>query len=102
MAKRLYVGNLSFATSEESLRDAFEEEGGRVTDVHIVKDRDTGNPRGFAFVEMSSEDEAQAALERWDGQELDGRPIRVNEAHDRQDGGGGSRGGRQDHSAGGW
>ena len=92
MGKRLYVGNLSWDTTEDTVRFAFEQSG-TVTDVHIVADRETGRPRGFAFVEMSSESEAQAAIEAMDGVELDGRNLRVNEAQERQNRGGGGRGG---------
>jgi len=93
---RLYVGNLSFQTSENGLRTAFEQGGGKVLEIKIVTDRDTGQPRGFAFVEMSSPAEAQAAIAALDGQPLDGRTIKVNEAQERTGGGGGGggRGGR--------
>ena len=94
MGKRLYVGNLSWDTNEDSVRAAFEEDGRTVTDVHLVSDRDTGRPRGFGFVEMSTDQEAQAAIDALDGVELDGRSIKVNEAQERQPrGGGGHRGG---------
>ena len=91
MGKRLYVGNLNWDTSEDTLRMAFESSG-TVTDVHIVSDRDTGRPRGFAFVEMSSDSEAQDAINAMDGVELDGRNLRVNEAQERQPRGGGGGG----------
>jgi RNA recognition motif-containing protein len=93
---RIYVGNLSYNTSQDSLRAAFEQQGGKVVEVKIVTDRDTGQPRGFAFVEMSSPAEAQAAISAWDGQQLDGRTLKVNEAQERSGGGGrgGGRGGR--------
>ena len=94
MGKRLYVGNLNYSTTEDTIRSAFEEGGGSVTDVHIVMDRDTGMPRGFAFVEMSSNEEAAAAADAMDGADLDGRNIRVNEAHERPRGGGGGGGSR--------
>ncbi|HZS38378.1 MAG TPA: RNA-binding protein [Polyangia bacterium] len=91
---RLYVGNLSYQTNEQTLRSAFEQDGRKVVEVKIVTDRDTGQPRGFAFVEMSSPAEAQAAMAAWDGQSLDGRTLKVNEAQERQGGGGGGgRGG---------
>jgi RNA recognition motif-containing protein len=90
---RLYVGNLSFQTTQDSLRAAFEQDGRKVVEVKIVTDRDTGQPRGFAFVEMSSPAEAQAAIAAMDGQQLDGRTLRVNEAQERS-GGGGRGGGR--------
>ncbi len=96
MGTRLYVGNLSWDTNEETLRATFAADGRTVTDTHIVSDRDTGRPRGFAFVEMSSDQEAQDAISALDGAELDGRNIRVNEAQERQPrsgGGGGGRGG---------
>ena len=90
---RLYVGNLSYQTNEQTLRSAFEQDGRKVVEVKIVTDRDTGQPRGFAFVEMSSPAEAQAAMAAWDGQSLDGRTLKVNEAQERQGGGGGRGGG---------
>ncbi len=92
MGKRLYVGNLSYDTTEDSLRAAFAEDGRTVTEVHLMVDRDTGRPRGFGFVEMGSESDAQAAIEALDGNNLDGRNLKVNEARERQ-GGGGRRGG---------
>jgi len=100
MGKRLYVGNLSWDTSEDTLRLAFEEGGRTVSDCHIVSDRETGRPRGFAFVEMGTEQEAQDAIQQMDGTNLDGRDLRVNEAQERQNrggrggGGGGGGGGR--------
>jgi len=95
MSTRLYVGNLSWDTTEESLRLAFAEDGRSVTDVHIMTDRETGRPRGFGFVTMGSAEDAQAAIGAMDGSTLDGRPIRVNEARERQprSGGGGGGGG---------
>jgi RNA recognition motif-containing protein len=94
MGSRLYVGNLSFQTSEETLRAAFEQDGRKVVDVKIVTDRDTGQPRGFGFVEMSSPADAQSAIEALDGQSLDGRTLKVNEAQERSGGGGRGGGGR--------
>ncbi|MFT7676122.1 MAG: RNA recognition motif-containing protein [Planctomycetota bacterium] len=96
MGKRIFVGNLSYDTDTDSLRTAFEEGGRTVTDVHIMVDRDTGRPRGFGFVEMSNESEAQEAIQAMDGQMVDGRPLRVNEAQERRprpSGGGGGGGG---------
>src|SRR5579871_5765236 len=94
MGKRLYVGNLSYNTTELELREAFGQ-AGTVTDAKVVMDRETGRPRGFAFVEMSSDQEAQAAIEQLNGREVDGRAIAVNEAQERGGGGGGGgRGGR--------
>lgn len=82
MAKKLYVGNLSYNSTEEGLRDLFSNYG-TVVSAKIVFDRDTGNSKGFGFVEMGSEDEASAAIDGTNGQELDGRQIRVNEAMDK-------------------
>ncbi|MEZ6035906.1 MAG: RNA-binding protein [Planctomycetota bacterium] len=96
MGTRLYVGNMSFKTTEDSLAAAFGEDGRQVSSVSIVMDRDTGQPRGFAFVEMANEADAQAAIAALDGQQLDGRALRVNEAQERkprEGGGGGGRGG---------
>lgn len=93
MGKRLYVGNLSYDTTNDSLRAAFEEGGRTVTDVHVMTDRETGRPRGFGFVEMSTDEEANAAIEAMDGTDLDGRPLRVNEAQERKPRGGGGGGG---------
>jgi hypothetical protein len=93
MGKKLYVGNLSFNTTADTLRAAFESDGRQVENVSIVTDRETGRPRGFAFVEMASDTDAQGAITAWDGQELDGRTLRVNEAMERGAGGGGGRGG---------
>lgn len=94
MGKRLYVGNLSWDTSEDTLRLTFGADGRTVTDAHIVTDRESGRPRGFAFVELSTDQEAQDAISALDGTELDGRNIRVNEAQERQPRGGGGGGGR--------
>jgi RNA recognition motif-containing protein len=95
MGKRLFVGNLSWDSTEESIRAAFEQGGGTVSDVHIMTDRETGRSRGFGFVEMSTDEEAQAAVQEMDGADLDGRQLRVNEAQPRQprQGGGGGGGG---------
>ncbi|MBV9945378.1 MAG: RNA-binding protein [Myxococcales bacterium] len=89
MGNRLYVGNLSFHTGSDALRDAFTRFG-EVTDVHLVTDRETGQSRGFGFVTMGTSAAAQAAIADMNGSTLDGRPLRVNEAEERQ---GGSRGG---------
>lgn len=88
MGSRLYVGNLSFNSDTESVRQAFSEIG-EVTDVHIVMDRETGRSRGFAFVTMASDQLASEAISRLDGATLDGRALRVNEAEERKGGGGG-------------
>jgi cold-inducible RNA-binding protein len=98
---RLYVGNLSFNTNEDTLRQAFEQGGKKVVEVKIVTDRDTGRPRGFGFVEMASAEDAQAAISEWDGQQLDGRNLKVNEAQERSGGGGGGGGGGRGGGGGG-
>jgi RNA recognition motif-containing protein len=91
MSKRIYVGNLSFQTTEEGLRDLFSQHG-EVLSATIVMDRDTGRSRGFGFVEMDP-NAAQAAIETLDQTELDGRNLRVNEAKPRESRGGGGGGG---------
>ena len=91
---KLYVGNLSFNSTEEDITDAFSAHG-TVSSVNVIMDRDTGRPRGFAFVEMGSDAEAQAAVQGLDGQDLDGRNLKVNIAKPRESrGGGGGGGGR--------
>ena len=79
MANKLYVGSLSYSTSEDGLQDAFGQ-AGSVVSAMVIKDKQTGRSKGFGFVEMSSEAEAQAAIEMWNGKELDGRKLIVNEA----------------------
>src|SRR4051812_13085772 len=81
---KLYVGNLNYNTTEESLREAFGANGREVTSVSIIMDRETGRSRGFAFVEMSTAEFAQQALQELDGQDLDGRMLRINEARERE------------------
>jgi RNA recognition motif-containing protein len=81
----IYIGNLSFDMTEEKLRQAFESYG-EVSEVKMITDRDTGRPRGFAFVEMSGQSEAASAIEGLNGQELDGRTLTVNEARKRENG----------------
>jgi RNA recognition motif-containing protein len=88
----IYVGNLSFRQTEEELRTSFEAYGA-VTSVKIVKDRETGRSRGFAFVEMPNADEAQQAIEGLNNQSVGGRQITVNEARPKPAGGGGGGGG---------
>ena len=94
MSTRLYVGNLSFDTTQETLTGAFEKDGRQVKEVSIVTDRETGRPRGFAFVEMTNESDAQAAIQAMDGVDLDGRNLKVNEAKERTSRGGGGGGQR--------
>ncbi len=84
MAKKLYVGNLNYRTTEGRLRTLFEEYGA-VESVNVVTDRETGRSKGFAFVEMGSEEEAQAAKSALNGQTVDEREIRVDEARPRTD-----------------
>jgi RNA recognition motif-containing protein len=103
MAKNIYVGNLSWSTTEEVLRETFEQYG-EVLSARIITDRDTGRSRGFGFVEMEDEDEANAAIEGLNGQAMDGRPLTVNEARPRAPrtgGGGGGRGGSRGGGGGG-
>ena len=87
MGKRVYIGNLPFSLTEEELRETFERHGA-VTAVDIITDRESGRPRGFAFVEMEDPAAADAAIEFLDGSELGGRNLRVNEAQERRGGGG--------------
>ncbi len=91
---KLYVGNISFDTSEEGLRNAFAEHG-EVEEVSVITDRDTGRPRGFAFVTMREDAAARAAIDALNGKEIDGRALNVNEARAKTAGGGGG-GGRRD------
>ena len=93
MATKLYVGNLSFRTTSEELRDAFASVG-TVESASVIEDRETGRSRGFAFVEMATPEEAAAAIEAFNGKDFGGRNLTVNEAKPRPDrGGGGGRGG---------
>jgi RNA recognition motif-containing protein len=92
LSKKLYVGNLSFDSTEADLKDLFGRHGS-VESVAVITDRETGRPRGFGFVEMSEESSAQDAIRALDGTDFGGRNIKVNEAQDRNRGGGG-RGGR--------
>ncbi len=78
----IYVGNMSYSTTEDTLRRSFEEYG-RVDAVRVITDRDTGRPKGFAFVEMGDDNEARAAMEALNGQEVEGRTLTVNEARPR-------------------
>ncbi len=82
ISNKVFVGNLNFRTTEQQLADALSA-AGQITHVHIGTDRETGRSRGFAFVEFSSEAEAEEAIKRFDGQEVDGRKLRVNTAEDR-------------------
>ncbi len=92
MESKLYVGNLSYTATEEEVSSFFSK-AGTVTSVAIIKDRETGRSKGFAFVEMSSADEAQKAISMLNGQSMGGRDLRVSIARPREDGGGRSFGG---------
>lgn len=92
MSTKLYVGNLSFNTSAQDLETAFGQFG-TVESASLIEDRETGRSRGFAFVEMSTSEEAQAAIASLDGSDLDGRNLKVNEAKPREDRGGSRNGG---------
>ena len=101
MSNRLYVGNLAFHATEDLLSQAFAPCGG-VVSVSVITDRETGRSRGFAFVEMDSAASAQKAISELDGQDLEGRSLRVRIAEDRKPGGGGGGGGpRGDRGGGG-
>lgn len=92
MAKRLYVGNLPYTATSESLQELFEQYG-QVRSAQVLIDRETGRSRGFGFVEMDNDDEADAAIETLDGNDFEGRRLTVNEAKPRTPGGGGGGGG---------
>jgi cold-inducible RNA-binding protein len=102
MSQKLFVGNLSFNTTENDLQDAFAAHG-TVTEANLMMDRATGRPRGFAFVTMSTPEEAQRAIDALNGKELDGRALTVNVARPREErpGGGGGGGQRRDFGRGG-
>jgi cold-inducible RNA-binding protein len=92
MGRKLYVGNLPFSATEDSLREAFAASG-TVDSVTLITDRDTGHSKGFGFVEMASDSEAQRAMQALNGTTLDGRQIKVNEAKPKTSGGGARRDG---------
>ena len=102
MSTKLYVGNLAFQTTSQDLQQLFGQ-AGTVQSASVVEDRDTGRSRGFAFVEMSSEEEAASAIQQFNGKEVGGRTLTVNEAKPRENrgGGGGGRGGYNDNRGGG-
>src|SRR5215470_4113855 len=93
MNRKLYVGNLPFSTEERTIEDLFNQ-AGPVQSVRVMRDKATGQSRGFAFVEMETEDGARAAIERFNSTEVEGRRVAVNEARPQVPGGGGSGGGR--------
>ena len=92
LGKKLYVGNIPFSTTEDELRSLFEQHGS-VESINVITDRETGRPRGFAFVEMDAS-AADAAMQALDGKDMGGRSLRVNEANERGAGGGRGGGGR--------
>ena len=104
MSTKLYVGNLAFGVTSDDLHEHFAQ-AGTVESAKVVEDRDTGRSRGFGFVEMASAEEAQAAIEQFNGQDFDGRNLVVNEARPREEGGGnrggGGGGGRGGYGGGG-
>jgi len=99
MGKKLYVGNLPYSVSDSDLQQMFEGHG-TVVSAQVIMDRDTGRSKGFGFVEMSSDAEAQAAVDAMNGKDINGRPLTVNEARPKPEGGGG-RGGRGGYGGGG-
>jgi RNA recognition motif-containing protein len=101
MAKKLYVGNLAYSTTQDQVRELFAQ-AGEVAEVTLITDRDTGRPKGFGFVEMATEEGAQEAIRRFNGTSLDNRSLTVSEARPREDRSGGyGGGGRRDSYGGG-
>ena len=100
MSNKLFVGGLSWNTTDESLREGFSRHGA-VADAKVITDRETGRSRGFGFVTMNDPAGTETAMRAMDGSTLDGRTIRVNEANDRERGGGGGGGGGRDRDRGG-
>ena len=98
MSNKLFVGNLSFNTTENDLQDTFAAHGS-VSEVNLMMDRDSGRPRGFAFVTMSTPEEAQAAITALNGTSIDGRALTVNVAKPREERSGGGGGGRREFTA---
>lgn len=99
MAKKLYVGNLPYSVSDSDLQQMFEAHGA-VQSAQVIMDRDTGRSKGFGFVEMKTDQEAQAAITALNGQDNGGRALTVNEARPRAEGGRGGSGGRGGHGGG--
>ena len=93
MSKRLYVGNLPFSATEDEIRALFEGDGRKVENVSVISDRETGRPRGFGFVEMTTQSDADTAVQKLNGFSMGGRTITVSEAKERSVGGGGGGGG---------
>lgn len=100
MSTKLYVGNLAFQTTSQDLQQLFGQ-AGTVQSASVVEDRDTGRSRGFAFVEMSTQEEAASAIQQFNGKEVGGRALKVNEAKPRENRGGGGRGFSNDRGFGG-
>jgi RNA recognition motif-containing protein len=100
MGKKLYVGNLPYSVSDSDLQQMFAPHGS-VVSAQVIMDRDTGRSKGFGFVEMGSDAEAQAAIQAMNGAEIDGRPLTVNEARPKTDGGGRGGGGGRGYGGGG-
>jgi RNA recognition motif-containing protein len=100
MAKNIYVGNLAWETTADDLLALFQEHGA-VARAQVITDRETGRSRGFGFVEMDNDSEAQKAIDALNGQDYKGRPLTVNEARPREDRGGGGGGGRGGYGGGG-
>lgn len=100
MGRRLYVGNLSYSVDSSTLQELFAQHGA-VNSAEVISDRDTGRSKGFGFVEMGSDDEAQAAIAALNGHEHDGRALTVNEARPREERSGGGGGGRGGYGGGG-
>ena len=100
MGKKLYVGNLPYSVSDSDLQQMFEAHG-TVQSAQVIMDRDTGRSKGFGFVEMGSDQEAQAAISALNGKEVEGRALTVNEARPKPEGGRGGGGGRGGYGGGG-
>ncbi len=100
MSNKLFVGNLSFNTTENDLQDAFAAHG-TVTETNLMMDRMTNRPRGFAFITMSTAEEAQKAIAAMNGKDMDGRALTVNVAKPREERSGGGGGGRREYGGGG-
>ena len=99
MGKKLYVGNLAYRIADSDLQQMFEAHG-TVQSAQVIMDRDTGRSKGFGFVEMGSDEEAQAAIAAMNGKEIEGRSLTVNEARPKEGGGGGGGGGRGGYGGG--
>ena len=101
MGQRLYVGNLPFSADEQQIRDLFSQNGRTVNEVRLITDRETGRARGFGFVEVGSDEEADGAIRDLNGTDFGGRALTVNEARERSGGGGGGGGGGRGGGGGG-